>query len=35
MSNVVVAKFGVNYKMKIKHMVTQPLTHAAIKISQT
>jgi hypothetical protein len=28
MSNVIVAKYDVNYKMKVEHMATQPLTHA-------
>lgn len=28
MSNVIITKDGVNYKMKVKHMATQPLTHA-------
>jgi hypothetical protein len=27
MSNVIVAKSGINYKMKVEHMVTQLLTH--------
>jgi len=28
MSNVIIAKHVVNYKMKVKHMATQPLAHA-------
>ncbi len=27
MSNIIIAKHDVNYKMKVKHMATQPLTH--------
>jgi len=29
MSNVIAAKSDIIYTMKVKHMVTQPLTHAA------
>ncbi len=29
MSNVKAPKFDIIYNMKVKHMVTQPLTHAA------
>jgi len=29
MSNIIEAKSDIIYKMKVKHMVTQPLTHAA------
>jgi hypothetical protein len=29
MSNAIVAKSGINYKMKVEHMATQLLTHVA------